>query len=49
MEEVLKAIGLLLLGGICLACIVFEIYIWCKYGNMPAGEVPAWVMWFMGR
>lgn len=53
MEEKVKN-GLVLVAGaicgaICVAAIGFEIYVWCKYGNMPAGEVPTWVLIFLGR
>lgn len=45
----MKKIAFILCCIIVLLALIFEFYIWIKYGNMPAGEVPAWVMWFMGK
>ena len=44
-----KLIMLIAGGLLCVGALTLEAYIWIKYGNMPAGEVPAWVMWFMGK
>lgn len=30
-----------------LALIVFEVFIFVKYGGKPVNEVPSWVHWFM--
>lgn len=41
---------LFIAGGIlCLGALTLEAYVWIKYGNMPACQVPAWVMWVMGK
>lgn len=29
--------------------IIFSIYVWIKYGNLPPDEVPSWVHWLMVR
>jgi hypothetical protein len=41
---------LIILSFLLLAAfIVFIIYIFVKYGNMPIDEVPSWVHWIMWR
>lgn len=30
-----------------LALVVFEVFIFVKYGGKPVNEVPSWVHWFM--
>lgn len=29
--------------------IIFSIYVWVVYGNLPPEEVPSWVHWLMLR
>lgn len=37
--------------GVMIALVVigllFEIYLWVTYGNLPPDQVPSWVHWFM--
>lgn len=45
-----KIITLLIWIPIILLVVSFiglKIYIWVKYGNVPYGEAPSWVQWFM--
>lgn len=44
-----QLIPVIIIIAICVFGIAFGVHVCIEYGNKPITEVPAWVMWMMGK
>lgn len=47
LSNILYKLFIILIILLSLTFTVLEIYVWIKYGGMPAGEIPGWALWLM--
>lgn len=50
-EKLLSILMFILLGLVLTAAIAYgimRVILWVQYKDVPVGEIPYWVLWFMG-